>query len=116
MKDYVSIAQGLFYLLTGLWAIVSIRTFQMVTGPKRDLWLVKTVGAIVAVVGAVLILAGLRSQVTFEIFVLAVGNCLALAAVDINYVSKGVIAKIYLWDAAAEIGLVLLWIIAWLVS
>jgi hypothetical protein len=95
MKDYVSILQGFYYLLTGLWAIAGIRTFQMVTGPKTDLWLVKTVGA-------VLISAGLRSSVTFEIFTLAVGSCPALAAVDIIYAGKKVISEIYLPDAALE--------------
>lgn len=113
MKDYVSIGQGFYYLATGIWSLVSIRTFQMVTGPKTDLWLVKTVGVLVSVIGAVLVLAGARNQVSFEIFVMAVGSCLALAAIDIIYVSKGVIAKIYLWDAAAELILSALWIIAY---
>jgi hypothetical protein len=35
--------------MTGLWPLVSIGTFQQVTGPKTDLWLVKTVGVLIAV-------------------------------------------------------------------
>lgn len=112
MKDYVSIAQGFYYLLTGVWSLVSIRTFQMVTGPKTDLWLVKTVGALVSVIGVVLILAGIRNQITPEIFALAVGSCLVLSIVDINYVSKKVISKIYLLDAVAEIVLIVIWFLA----
>jgi hypothetical protein len=34
--------QGIYYLLTGLWPLVSIGTFQMVTGEKTDVWLVHT--------------------------------------------------------------------------
>jgi len=116
MKDYVAIAQGIFYLLTGVWALVSIKTFQMVTGPKTDLWLVKTVGVLVSVIGTVLILAGARNQITLEVFVLAVGSCLVLAAIDIIYVSKKVIAPVYLWDAAAELILAFVWIGSYIFS
>ena len=55
MENYISLAQGLFYFLTGVWALVSIDTFQKVTGPKTDLWLVKTVGVLFRVIGIGLI-------------------------------------------------------------
>ena len=41
--------QAVYFLLTGIWPLLSIRTFQMVTGRKTDTWLVKTVGVLVAV-------------------------------------------------------------------
>lgn len=109
MINYLSIAQGIYFLLTGVWALVSIDTFQKVTGPKVDLWLVKTVGVIVTVIGAVLIMAGVRGKVTAEIIVLAIGNAFALAAIDVYYVSKKVISKIYLVDAVLEVILIVLW-------
>lgn len=40
--------QGTYYLLTGVWPFASMGTFLAVTGPKTDLWLVRTVGALVA--------------------------------------------------------------------
>ncbi len=40
----VSEGQGLYYTVSGLWPLISLRTFTLVTGPKVDLWLVKTVG------------------------------------------------------------------------
>jgi hypothetical protein len=40
--------QGVYYLLTGVWPLPSIGSFQRVTGPKTDLWLVRTVGVLVA--------------------------------------------------------------------
>jgi len=45
----LAIGQGLCYPLTGLWPLVSLRSFEKVTGPKADDWLVKTVGALIAV-------------------------------------------------------------------
>jgi hypothetical protein len=52
MTTWIARVQGWFYLLTGLWAILDIDSFQRVTGPKVDLWLVKTVGVLVIVIGA----------------------------------------------------------------
>jgi hypothetical protein len=50
MHGSVALVQGLYFLMTGLWPLVSIGTFQHVTGPKIDLWLVNTVGVLVEVV------------------------------------------------------------------
>src|SRR5215212_885809 len=49
--------QAIYYLVTGLWPFVSIRTFEAISGPKRDDWLVKTVGALVSSIGAALLRA-----------------------------------------------------------
>jgi hypothetical protein len=40
----LSLGQGVFYLATGLWPLLNIRTFERVTGPKTDKWFVKTAG------------------------------------------------------------------------
>lgn len=112
MIRFAAVAQGLYFLLTGVWALVGIESFQKVTGPKTDLWLVKTVGALVSVIGTILILAGLRNQITLEIFLLAAGSAIALAAIDVIYVGKRVISKIYLLDAAVELILIAVWLLA----
>jgi hypothetical protein len=106
----LSILQGFYYLVTGVWPLVDIGSFQAVTGPKNDLWLVHTVGVLVAVIGAVLLLAGFRRRVTTELAVLAVGSAVGLTGIDVFYVSRGVIADVYLGDALAELILVVLWL------
>jgi hypothetical protein len=53
----VALVQGIYFFVTGVWPLISTNTFQMVTGPKTDLWLAKTVGIILATIGAVLIFA-----------------------------------------------------------
>ena len=40
-----------------------MRSFEAVTGPNRDEWLVKTVGALVGVLGGGLLWAGARGRV-----------------------------------------------------
>ena len=73
----------------------------------------RTVGVLVTVIGAVLLLAGRRRRVTDEIVLLAVGSALGLAAIDVIYAVSGRISAIYLADAVVEVGLALLWLVAW---
>jgi hypothetical protein len=113
MLPALSLAQGVGYVLTGVWPLVSIRTFEMVTGPKTDRWLVKTVGVLVSVIGMVLIVAGVRRRTTAEIPLLAAGSAAGLSAIDVIYSSRGRISKVYLLDALAEMALLGAWAYAW---
>lgn len=106
----LALVQGGFYAATGLWALVDLGSFMAVTGPKTDHWLVKTVGILVTVIGAVLLLAWRSRRVTPEVVLLAVGSALSLAAIDIVYVANRTISPIYLLDAAAEVALAVAWI------
>ena len=113
LRSWLAAIQGAYFFVTGVWPLVSIGTFQLVTGPKTDLWLVRTVGVLITVIGAVLLLAAKRRAVTPEVALLAVGSALGLAAIDIIYVTARVIAPIYLADAAAELLLVAAWAFVW---
>src|ERR671917_123242 len=74
----LAIGQGVFYVATGLWPIVSLRTFEAVTGPKADGWLVKTAGVLITAIGAGLTTAGLRDRVTPDLKLVAVGAAAGL--------------------------------------
>jgi hypothetical protein len=100
--------QGLYYLLTGLWPIIHLASFEAVTGPKTDDWLVRMVGLLASVIGATLLFAARRGNRGIEILVLAVGSALAFATVDIVYALRGRISAIYLADAIIELALVAL--------
>ncbi|WP_439631429.1 hypothetical protein [Gemmata sp.] len=110
--------QGLYYLITGVWPLVSIETFQMVTGPKTDHlvtgresdhWLVNTVGVLVTANALVLLLAAWRNRPTPEVALLAAGSAAGLIAIDVIYVARGVIPPVYLADAAFEAVLIAAW-------
>lgn len=102
--------QGSYYLITGLWPWIHLRSFEWLSGPKTDDWLVRTVGLLVAVVGAVLLLATWRRRITAEIAFLALGSAGALAFVDVYYVAVGRIWPIYLGDAVLQVLLILGWL------
>ena len=98
---------GMFYLGTGLWPIFHYRSFIAVTGPKVDVWLVKTVGLLVTCSGVVFLMPWLRGvDVPLELVVLACANAGALAGMDVFYASRGTIRKVYLADAVVEVGFV----------
>jgi 4-amino-4-deoxy-L-arabinose transferase-like glycosyltransferase len=91
------------YILTGLWPLLHMPSFEAVTGPKTDDWLVHTVGLLLAVVGAVLV-AALRRREIDRLFVgLAIGTALALAGIELVYVVNETISCIYLLDTAIEL-------------
>jgi len=105
----LAVAQGLYFLAIGLWPLVDLRSFMAVTGPKTDGWLVKTVGVLVAVIGAGLLLAARRRGPAPETVLTAVGAAAGLAAVDVTYTLRGRLAGIYLLDAVLEGVLLAAW-------
>lgn len=110
METIVAFVQGVYFFITGVWPLVSINTFQKVTGPKTDLWLVKTVGIILATIGAVLVFAQINAEINSSIIFLAIGTALSLAIVEFIYVAKRAISPIYLGDAFFELALIAWWL------
>lgn len=106
----LGVGHGLFYLVSGAWPLIHLPSFLYVTGPKTDLWLVQTVGSLLAVTGAALALAAYRRRLSPEWALVAGGQAGALAAVDVIFVSRSRISGIYLADAVVELALVALWI------
>jgi hypothetical protein len=106
----LALFQGCYLLTTGIWPLVSRRTFEAVTGPKQDFWLAQTVGVLVACVGSMLVMTGKRGRVAQDARWLAASSAAGLAAIDILYVARGRISEVYLADAAIELALFSAWI------
>jgi hypothetical protein len=106
----LALGQGAYFIATGLWPIVHMRSFEAVTGPKFDRWLVKTTGGLIAAVGAALLAGASDRRRTRALPVLGAGSAAALAVADMVYVSRNRIPPVYLLDAAVELGLVAGWL------
>jgi energy-converting hydrogenase Eha subunit E len=99
--------QAMYYLATGLWPLIHLASFEAVTGPKTDDWLVRMVGLLAAAIGATLAVGAARNQVrALEVVFLAVAAALAFAGIDLWYGLSGRISPIYLADAVIELALV----------
>lgn len=105
--------QAGYYLLTGLWPLVHLPSFEAVTGPKTDDWLVRVVGVLVLLIGGTLGLGAVRlrrAPPSPELLTLALASAAAFILIDVGFVLAGTIGTIYLADAAVEAGLVV-WIV-----
>jgi hypothetical protein len=103
-------AQAAYYAISGIWPLLDIKSFERITGPKADRWLVKTVGALVTAIGASLALAARHDPAKAETVVLGAGSALGLGAIDVIYVAKRRISPVYLVDAIVQAALLLGWI------
>jgi len=101
-RRMVIIAQGVYYCATGLWPLISMDTFEAVTGEKTDDWLVYMVGALAAVIGATLLVAARKKSLSVEAIALALLSAIAFAAIDTVFALNGTISRIYLADAVAQ--------------
>jgi len=111
MEYKVALVQGLYFLITGIWPILNMKTFLKITGPKSDLWLVKTVGLLLAIIGLVLLYAQRTAAINPPVILLALGSAAGLALVEFIYVIQHVISPIYLADSFAELILIAWWIV-----
>jgi hypothetical protein len=103
-------AQAAYYVATGVWPVVDLKSFEAITGPKLEGWLVKTFGALVGAVGAGLWLAAQRPQPSREAKVVSIGSAAVLGASDVWYAAiKRRISPVYLADAAAQAVLLAGW-------
>jgi hypothetical protein len=116
LSQITSIGQGMMYIITGFWPLFSRKTFEKVTGPKHDFWLVNTVGVIIGSIGLILVSAGFHRRITPEIRGLGVASAAGLTGIDVFYVSKNRISPIYLLDAVVESCLIIGWVSSWLAS
>jgi hypothetical protein len=111
-KDRVAIGQGSYWLATGIWPILHLKSFEAVTGPKDDKWLVKTAGLLISCLGGFLLYKGLSRQTDDADAALGAASAASLTAIDVWYTTEGRISPIYLGDAVAEVGLIGAWQLA----
>jgi len=105
----VAVLQGIYWLVTGVWPFIHLKSFVWVTGPKNDYWLLYTVSVLITVIGGTLLAAGIRGRVTPEVRWLGIGGAAGLMGVDVYYALGDVIRNIYLLDAVGEAALLMLW-------
>ncbi|MBV9232581.1 MAG: hypothetical protein JO030_00950 [Candidatus Eremiobacteraeota bacterium] len=96
-------AQGGYYVLSGLFPLVSMAAFERVTGPKSDRWLVQTVGLLAASIGASLLIGALEEEPDPAVLVLAVTSALSFAGIDVAHTLRRRISPVYLADGAVQL-------------
>ena len=104
----VATAHGMFNVVSGVWPLVAVRSFEAVYGRKTDRWLQSTVAGLLTTVGVAQLLS--RDAPRLPVArALGVGTAATLLAVDAVNVPRGRISRMYLQDAACEVA----WLAAW---
>lgn len=99
--------QGWFYIVTGIWPVLHMKSFEAVTGPKTDKWLVRTVALMITCSGIIFIRFADEEAALW----LGILNAFTLTGIDVYYSLKKVIRKIYLLDAVVEMGFVIAYVL-----
>lgn len=102
-------AQGAFYVASGLWPLLHRRSFEAVFGSKQDYWLAATVALLLVGTGTVQIMAPPTTDGLASARRIGSATAVALASVDLVNVGRGRISRMYLLDAAAELGWLWVW-------
>ncbi len=108
---YASTLRSLYapYLVaTGVWSLAHRRSFERVTGPKEDYWLVQTVGALAIAIGASLGVAVRRRAQEPETIVLGAASCIAFGLASVR--ASQTESRVYLGDALGEIAFLAAWL------
>jgi hypothetical protein len=103
--------QGWYFFLPGIWPLVHMPSFLAVTGPKTDLWLVRTVALLLVSISLTFLLAAYRKEYLPALGVLAVTSAASMAGIDLYYALNDRIWDTYLIDAVGEILLILAWMV-----
>jgi len=102
--------QGLYILSTAIWSLVHIESFMAVTGYKTDVWLVKTVGALLIPVALCLLMYLFIPSDYRPALVLGSLTAVAFISIDFYYALTDVIPDIYMADGVLEILFLITWI------
>jgi len=101
--------QGIYTMMTAVWPILHIKSFMEVSGYKEDVWLVKTVAAVLIAVAACFLDAARSAHFNRPVAVLAVCSAIALASIDFYYSTADVISDIYQLDGVLQIAFLMAW-------
>jgi len=97
------IVQSIYTLITAVWPIIHIESFMEVTGGKTDVWLVKTVGALLIPVSACLMAYLFINTDRRPAMILGGLSSIAFICVDFYYSLTDVICDIYMADGYLQI-------------
>lgn len=102
--------QGSFNVLNGLWPLIHMPSFEAVSEPKTDKWLVRTVSGLLITIGLEQLRATTNAGGVTVAKRLGIGTAATLTAIDLIYVAKGRISRVYLLDAAMELLIIRSWL------
>lgn len=110
------LAQGVYSLLTALWGLIDIESFMAITGPKSDVWLVKTVSVLIIPISLCLLSYLFTRSGFTQAAIVGITSAIGLGAIDFYYSLRDVISKVYLGDGFMQVLFLLMWAVVIILS
>jgi hypothetical protein len=89
--------QGLYYVVIAIWPLVHIKSFEFVTGPKKENWLVYTVSVLLIAYSGTIFYGMTKTDFPSpELVTLSMLNAIGLTCIDVIFVMKKTIRKFIL--------------------
>jgi hypothetical protein len=95
--------EAIYTLLTALWGLIDIDSFMQVTGPKTDVWLVKTVSVLLLPIAICFISGIYLKQNPLTIILVGLTTSVGLAAIDFYYTANDTIRFVYAIDGSLQL-------------
>jgi hypothetical protein len=108
--SWLLVTQASYYFITALWSLIHIDSFMFITGYKTDIWLVKTVGALLIPVSLTLASYIVLQTDQRPAMLLGVLSTLSFIGIDFYYYLRGVISYAYLADGVVQVAILIFWI------
>lgn len=110
------LAQGVYSLLTASWGLIDIESFMAITGPKSDVWLVKTVSVLIIPISLCLLSYLITRSGFTQVAIVGITSAIGLGTIDFYYSLRDVISKVYLGDGFMQVLFLLMWAVVIILS
>jgi len=102
--------QGIYTFVTACWALVDIQSFMVVTGPKTDIWLVKTVALLLLALSLGYLAAWYRKSISLPLVIINLSSAAGLVFIDFYYPFNDIISSVYMLDGVVQVIFLSIWL------
>lgn len=100
---------AVYYLVTAVWGLADIDSFMAVTGPKADIWLVKTVSVLILPIVVSLVCGYFFNTHPVPVMLVAITAATGFAFIDFYYTANNTIRPVYTADGVVQSVLIIFW-------
>ncbi len=103
LSRYLILAHGGYLCIGGLWPLIHMDSFEAVTGPKVDEFLVRSIALILLLTAAVLFSQLHGKELELSAVIMGMGISLILGSIAIISAALGYIRAVYFLDGALHV-------------
>lgn len=107
---FIPLIQGIYFLITGVWPLVHLKSFMEVTGPKTDIWLVQTVAVLILSYSVLFFYVAFKKRIAPVYALMGTISTFGLAIIELYYYLQGTLKWVYFIDSIIEMIFFIYWL------